>query len=84
MVANTTIEEVIQMLFLAFNKIKINFVNWKLNWRTYTSDEALPMMTKQGEIVNQKEFAITGLALENEALIVHIAYLEFKILIYLA
>lgn len=42
------------------------------------------MMTKQGEIVNQKEFAITGLALENEALIVHIAYLEFKILIYLA
>lgn len=44
--ANITIEIVLKMHFLIVHKVKINFANRELIWKTCTLDEALPT-TKQ-------------------------------------
>lgn len=41
LVANTTMEIVLEMPFLTFNNVKINFPDQELNWETYTQDAAL-------------------------------------------
>lgn len=46
LMANTSIEVVLEIFFLALNKIEINFADQKLNCKTYTLNKALPM-TKQ-------------------------------------
>ena len=71
------------MLFLTLSKVEINFAERELNWRMYCLNEALPT-TKQVQIINHREFAAAALALNKEAFVVHVAYLETKILIYLA
>lgn len=42
LVANTAIEIVLEILFLTFNKMKINFANQELNLKIYILDEGLP------------------------------------------
>lgn len=44
--ANIAMEVVLEILFLTLSKIEINFTDQEFNWKTYSSDEALPM-TKQ-------------------------------------
>ena len=39
---NTLIKLVLRILFLSLSKIKINFADQELNWKTYTPDETLP------------------------------------------
>ena len=77
------IEIVLEILFLAFSKVEINFAEWELIRRTYSLDEALPT-TKRVQIINCRKFAAAALALDKEAFVMHVAYLEAKIAIYQA
>ena len=79
--ADTAIEVVLGMPFLALSKVEINFAERELSWRTYTSKEALPT-TKWVQIIDQKEFAAAALAPEEEALVVHVAYLGAKMVMH--
>lgn len=81
--ANIMIEVVLEMPFLAFNKGKINFAKRELNQRTYSLNKALPT-TKQVQIIDQKEFEAVALVPNKVAFMMYVAYLEAKILIYLA
>lgn len=83
MVANIAMEVVLEIPFLTFNKLKMNFADRKLNWKTYISNETLPK-TQQVEIINQKNFMAAALALEKKTFIIYIAYLRSKMSIYLA
>lgn len=49
--ANTTIKVVLEMFFLTLSIVKINFADQKLNWKTYTLNEAL-LITKQMQMIN--------------------------------
>lgn len=53
LVANTNTEVVFGMLFLTFNKIKVDFAQKKRIWRTYITVEAIPT-TKKIQIIDQK------------------------------
>lgn len=76
--ADTTIELILRIAFLAFNKVKINFSDWKLNWKTYILDEALSI-TKWVQIIDQEKFVAAVFALDKEVFMVHVPYLEDKI-----
>lgn len=80
--ANIAIKLVPEILFLAFNRAKIYFANFKLTLRTYTPNKVL-LITKQVQIIDQKFFATAILALEKKVFIVYMVYLRYKILIYL-
>ena len=75
LLANTSIEVVLGMLFLTFSNADIKFAEKKLIWRTYTTVKALPT-TKRVESINKKEFAKAVLDEESETFVIHIAALE--------
>lgn len=81
LITNTVIEVILGMFFLAFSKVKINFADQKLNWKTDTLNNAL-LTTKQIEMIDQRDFIAAALALDKKAFVIHIAYLETKISIY--
>ena len=54
-------EVVLEMSFLALSNVKIKFVDWELNWKTYTLDEVL-LKTKQVQIIDQRKFAVAALS----------------------
>lgn len=71
------------MLFLTFSNIDIQFAERKLTWSSYTLSEALSM-TKRVQVIDGKKFAATALDLFKEAFMIHVAYFDGKMLIYLA
>ena len=83
LVADTAIEVVLKMPFLALSKVEINFAKRELNWRTYNLNEALPT-TKQVQTIDPKEIAAVALVLNKEAFVVYVAYLRAKMSIHLA
>ena len=74
---------VLSMLFLTFSNADVWFAKKKLTWRTYTIEEALPIICWI-ELINQKEFAKVLLDENIEAFMVHFSCLRSRMTIYLA
>ena len=75
LLAETSMEVVLGMLFLAFSNANIQFAEKELIWRSYTAAEALAT-TKWVELINKKKFAKAALDEESETFVVYIAALE--------
>ena len=75
LLAETSMEVVLGMIFLTLNNADIQFAEKELIWRSHTTVEALPT-TKQVELINKKKFAITALDEKSETFVVHVAALE--------
>lgn len=71
------------MFFQTFSNADIFFIEYELIWMFYTFIKALST-TKQVQIIDQKKFVATALNSIKKVFIKHIAYLNTKILIYLA
>ena len=76
LLANTSIEVVLEMPFLSLNNANIEFTKLeKLIWKTYIVGEALPT-TNWVKLIDKKEFARAALNENSEIFMVHIAALE--------
>ena len=56
LLAETSMEMVLEIPFLALSNADIQFAEKELTWRSYTAAEALPT-TKRVELIDKKEFA---------------------------
>ena len=75
MLAYTSMEMVLGMLFLALSNADIQFGAERLTWRSYTAAEALPT-ARQVEPIDKHEFAKAALDENSETFVVHVAALE--------
>ena len=75
LVANVSPEVVFGMLFLTLSSANIDFSSWELQWRNYTTKEALPT-TRHVELVKKKEFTAVALDPEHEINVVYVASLS--------
>ena len=73
--ANISPEIVLGMPFLTLNGADVDFSGWKLKWKTYTVEEALPT-TRRVKLVGKKKFAAAALDSKSETFIVHVASLS--------
>ena len=74
LLADLSMEVVVEMPFLTFSNANIQFTQKKLTWRSYTTAEALPT-TKQVEIINSKKFAKATLDEYVKAFVMHVIFL---------
>ena len=72
LVADTSVEVVLGMPFLALSKVEVDFAERELTWKAYTIAKALPT-TKRVQIIGPKEFAKAALDPDQEAFVVHVA-----------
>ncbi len=56
LLADTSMEVVLRMLFLTLSNADFQFSAEKLTWRTYTTAEALPI-TSRVKLIDKREFA---------------------------
>ena len=77
LLANISLEIVLEMPFLTFSKANIRFAEQKLVWRTYTATEALST-TRRVEIIDKKEFAAMALNTDNETFMMHVTALAWS------
>ena len=75
LVANVSLEVVLEMPFLTLSGADVDFSGRELRWRTYTTEEVLPT-TRRVELVGKKEFAAAALDPEHETYVVHVASLS--------
>ena len=75
LLADTTVEVVLGMLFLTFNNADVSFLEQELTWKSYIIDKALPT-PKQVELIEKKEFTKAALDEESETFVMHVAALE--------
>ena len=73
--ANVSPKVVFGMFFHTLSGANVDFLGWKLRWKTHTTKEALPT-TRRVELVGKKEFAPVALDPENETFVVHVASLS--------
>ena len=66
---------VLEMSFLIFSNVDIQFAEKELTWRSYSTAKVLST-TKQVELIDKKEFAKATLDEESETFVVHVAALE--------
>ena len=83
LLADINMEVVLSMAFLTFRNANIQFAKKELTWRTYTIKKAFPI-TRQVEIINQKEFAKAALDKNVEAFVVHVSSLKSRMTIHSA
>ena len=83
LLADTSIEVILEMPFLTLSNADIQFVEMELTWRSYTAKEALPT-TRKVELINKKEFAKAALDENIKAFVVHVSSLSLgsKMMIY--
>ena len=74
--ANVSLEIVFEMSFLTLSDADVDFLDWELRWRTYTTQEA-PLTIRRVELVGKKEFATAALDPEHETFVIHFASLSF-------
>ena len=85
LLADTSIEVVLKMLFLIFSNGNIQFAEKKPIWKFCIAVEALPTI-KQVEPIDKKKFAKTALDEKYETLVAHVLALDVllaEIIIYL-
>ena len=75
LVANLSPEMVLGMLFFTLSGTNVDFLGWKLRYRTYTIKEAVPT-TKRVELVGKKDFATATLDPKSKTFVVHVASLS--------
>ena len=61
--ADTNVGIIFGMRFLTFSKVKVDFVQKEVTWKTYTAAKAMPT-TQRVQIIDSKEFAKVALDLE--------------------
>ena len=84
MLADTSIEIVLEMPCLAHSNVDIEFAEiGKLTWRLYTIAKALPT-TNWVELIDKTEFAKAALDKDFETFVVYVATLGAETLIYLS
>ena len=84
LLADTSMEIVLRMPFLAFNNADVEFTGLeKLTWRSYITAKALPT-TNWVELIDKKEFAKAELDENSETFVVHVAMLEAETSIHLS
>ncbi len=76
LLADTSIEVVSKMPFLALSNANFQFSAEELTWRTYTVVKALPT-TSQVKLINKREFFKAALNENLETFVVHILALDF-------
>ena len=59
------------MSFFPLSGANIDFLDWELRWKTYTTKEAL-LTTRYVELVGKKKFAAAALHPEHETYVVHV------------
>ncbi len=64
--------------FLTMSNINIDFQARNLQWRSYTTGDVLPT-TRQVELIEKKEFALTALDREHEVFVVHVAAISINL-----
>ena len=80
LLADISVEVVLQMPFLTLNNADIQFTEKEFIWRSYTTAEAL-LITKRVQIIDKKEFA-RGVLHENvEAFVVHMISLSLNLML---
>ena len=79
LVAHISPTRVLGMPFLNLSSTNINFLGWKLRWRTYTTDEVIPTV-RRNKLVDKKEFAAAKLDPEHETYVVHVRLVSFDVL----
>ena len=75
LVANISLEVVLEMPFFILSGADVNFAGRKLWWKTYTTKKILST-TKRVKLVGKKEFAVAALDPEHETYVVHVASLS--------
>lgn len=60
-------EVILEIFFLIFSNINIQFVEKKLVWRSYTITKILPII-KKVQLIDKKKFAKTALDKKSEIL----------------
>ena len=75
LVANVSPEVTLGMPFLTLSGADVDFLDWELRWKTYTTREAL-LTTRHVKLVEKNEFAATVIDLEHETFVVHVASLS--------
>lgn len=63
------------MFFLTFSNVDVLFTNQKLNWRSYITAKALPIIW-QIKIIDKKKFAKVILNKDFKTFVIHVATLE--------
>lgn len=76
--ANISMEVILDILFLTLNNANMLFAKRDLTWKLYIPAKAL-LITKQVQIISQKEFTATFLNLDKKVFIVHIAFLGLSL-----
>ena len=73
LLANISVEIVLDMPFLTLSNANIQFIEKEPTWRSYTTAEALPT-TKRVELIDKKEFAKAALDENFETFVVYVAF----------
>ena len=75
LLAETNMEMVLGMSFIALSNANIQFTEKELIWRSYTAAEALPT-TKRVELIDKKDFAKAELDKASKTFVMHVTALE--------
>ena len=75
LLADTSMEVVLGMPFLALSNADIQFDTESFTWRSYSAAEALPT-TRRIELIDKYEFAKVALDENSETFVLHVAALE--------
>ena len=71
LVTNVSPEVVFGMPFLILSGLDVNYLDWELQWRTYTTKEAF-LTTKRIKLVSKKEFVAVAFNSEYETYVVYV------------
>lgn len=71
-------EVVLEMAFLFFNNVNLQFSTRELTWKPYTTAETMPI-AYQVELIHKLKFAKVALDKASKTFVVHIAALEHSL-----
>ncbi len=77
LLADTSMEVVLEMPFLALSNVDFQFNAEKLTWRTYTAAKALPI-TSRVKLIDKREFARAALDENLETFVIYVSALEAR------